>query len=84
MTLGEPISLRKVVVGLVCGLLLVVGMFLILSNLGCQVGVSGSVGGAMYYPDGAKDKELGDPRKGRYAPGNTDTEEKFNTGFKED
>ena len=56
----------------------------LLTAAGCQVGVSGSVGGSMYYPDGAKGKELGDPRKGRYAPGNTDTEEKFTKGFKED
>jgi hypothetical protein len=50
---------------------------MIMSQPGCQVGVSGSVGGEMFYPDGGKGKEIGDPRKGRYAPGNTGDDEHF-------
>jgi hypothetical protein len=42
--------------------------FAAVCSMGCQVDVSGSVGGKMYYPDklGGKDKDVGDPRRPMY------------------
>jgi hypothetical protein len=46
------------------------GMLIVLAVsclTGCQVDVSGAVGGKVFYPDKTgKDKDLGDPRKGMY------------------
>ncbi len=79
MSLGERLSFRKFKAGLIVGLAIVLALFAVFSNIGCQVGGTVSLGASSYWPDAAgdKDKTVGDPRKERYAPGNTQTDEKF-------
>jgi hypothetical protein len=40
---------------------------------GCQLDVSGAIGGKVFYPNSAGSAKVGDPRMGQYEPGHTET-----------
>jgi len=47
-----------------------VGVFILTGGAGCQMAVSVSSSGKVFYPDTVGSAKVGDPRKGMYSPEN--------------